>query len=103
VYLLTPVGLPAPVAKEPATLVIRPAPDEKEQITVYLPAPVEKEPAHLVMGPAPYEKELTPVYLPAPVEKKMDLVFLPAADGSLLAPDNFLPSADGYLQDLGDV
>ena len=38
---------------------------------MYLPAPVEKEPATMVIGPVPGEKELTPVYLPAPVEKEL--------------------------------
>jgi len=51
--------------KEPALLVIRPAPDEKELTPVYLPVPVEKEPASLVIYPVPDEKELTTVYLPA--------------------------------------
>ena len=37
---------------------------------MYLPAPVEKEPAPLVISPAPDEKELTPVYLPAPTERE---------------------------------
>jgi hypothetical protein len=34
------------VEKQLAPMVIRPAPDDKEQAPVYLPAPVEKELAH---------------------------------------------------------
>jgi len=55
------VFLPAPVEKEPTTLVIGPAPDEKGLPPTYLPPPVEKELAPLVIWLAPDEKEQTPV------------------------------------------